>query len=58
MRYPMQAKPVMRRSMTASLLTTGVRQSDCCGSGQCCVGACIPFLNTCAGVCVPNVGQC
>ena len=58
MRTPNLARPVRRMSASASLPSHGVRQSDCCGSGKCCVGACIPFLNKCAGVCVPNIGQC
>ena len=57
MKSPIQSKPVERNSITAQQ-KNGVTQSDCCGSGKCCVGGCIPFLNTCAGVCVPNIGQC
>lgn len=59
MRMPVQAKPVDRQAgFTRRNEEKGLTQSDCCGSGQCCVGACIPILNKCAGVCVPNIGQC
>ena len=57
MKSPVQARPVERRSLSARGASKGVTQSDCCGSGKCCVGACLPFVG-CAGVCVPNIGQC
>ena len=56
MKSPIQSKPVERNSIAAQQ-KNGVTQSDCCGSGKCCVGACLPFVG-CAGVCVPNIGQC
>ncbi|MBO0902095.1 hypothetical protein [Jiella sonneratiae] len=58
MRTPNLARPVERRPAGMARSASGVGQSDCCGSGQCCVGACIPFVNKCAGICVPNIGQC
>lgn len=58
MKSPIQARPIARRSTAAILQSSGVHQSDCCGAGKCCVGACIPILNECAGICVPNIGQC
>jgi hypothetical protein len=58
MKSPIQAKPVERALHCAERTDRGLTQSDCCGAGKCCVGGCIPFLNTCAGVCVPNIGQC
>jgi hypothetical protein len=56
MKSPIQSKPVERNSIIAQQ-KNGVTQSDCCGSGKCCVGACLPWVG-CAGVCVPNIGQC
>jgi hypothetical protein len=56
---PKQAMPAIRTDKPqAPEKPQGVSPSDCCGSGKCCVGACIPFINQCAGVCVPNIGQC
>lgn|GEM_PF-6293158 len=57
MRLPIQAKPLLRRNVRA-VSEAGASQSDCCGPGRCCLGACIPFTGQCAGVCVPNIGQC
>ncbi len=63
MRMPRQEKSVNRQmSATVRDATTispnkGIRPSDCCGDGKCCVGACLPFVG-CAGLCVPNIGQC
>lgn len=57
MKSPVQAKPVERYAKSTQHTTKGVTQSDCsCGSGGCCVGACV--FGYCAGVCVPNLGQC
>jgi hypothetical protein len=59
MKMPVQAKPVDRQASFARRNEdSGLTQSDCCGSGKCCVGACLPFGLGCAGVCVPNIGQC
>lgn len=57
MRSPIQAKPVERALKTAERSDRGLTQSDCCGAGKCCVGACVPFVG-CVGACVPNIGQC
>lgn len=60
MKSPNQARPVERLSAFPPQGNSGnnrVVQSDCCGAGKCCVGACVPFVG-CAGVCVPNIGQC
>ena len=56
MKSPVQAKPVERNAKSAQHATKGVTQSDCCGSGKCCVGACV--FGTCLGACIPNIGQC
>lgn len=57
MKSPVQSKPVERNAVLAEQKNNGVTQSDCCGTGKCCVGACLPWVG-CAGVCVPNIGQC
>ncbi|WP_293380988.1 hypothetical protein [Phenylobacterium sp.] len=58
MKLPSQARPVARNlAPSAAVNQPGVGPSDCCGSGKCCVGACLPFIG-CAGACVPNIGQC
>ena len=56
MRFPSQTKPVTRAATGSRDASAAVTLSDCCGAGQCCVGAC--FFGKCAGVCVPNIGQC
>jgi len=56
MKSPVQAKPVDRSLKSAQRSDNGLTQSDCCGAGKCCVGACV--FGYCAGVCVPNLGQC
>lgn len=56
MKLPSQTNPVARFATVGRDASAGVRLSDCCGAGQCCVGAC--FFGKCAGVCVPNLGQC
>jgi hypothetical protein len=58
MRMPTQAKPADRKVRRSGVVENGLTQSDCCGDGKCCIGACIPILGKCAGVCVPNIGQC
>lgn len=58
MRMPLQSRPADRKARMSAVSENGLTQSDCCGPGQCCVGACIPFVGKCAGVCVPNIGQC
>jgi len=55
MKSPIQAKPV-ERGLTSAQQKNGLKQSDCCGSGKCCVGACL--FGSCLGYCVPNIGQC
>jgi hypothetical protein len=57
MRNPLQSKPVDRHTFAGAIALT-LTQSDCCGPGKCCAGACIPFVKKCAGICVPNIGQC
>lgn len=54
MRLPIQAKPVARGQIGGQ--PGSVRQSDCCGGGQCCLGTCL--FGKCIGACVPNIGQC
>jgi hypothetical protein len=56
MKFPIQAKPVARQMNKGRDETSGIVPSDCCGAGQCCIGACL--FGRCAGVCVPNIGQC
>lgn len=56
MKFPMQAKPVARNSSPTRDETSRIAASDCCGAGQCCIGACL--FGHCAGACVPNIGQC
>jgi hypothetical protein len=57
MKLPNQTTPVVRTLSLTGAMLQGVMPSDCCGSGKCCVGACLPFVG-CAGICVPNIGQC
>lgn len=56
MKFPSQAKPVARFASRADAGAGGIRPSDCCGPGKCCIGACL--FGSCAGYCVPNIGQC
>ena len=56
MKFPNQSRPVARQASAGKDATAGVLPSDCCGAGQCCVGACL--FGKCLGVCVPNLGQC
>ena len=56
MKFPTQARPVARQFNKARDNSAAITPSDCCGSGQCCLGACL--FGTCVGVCVPNIGQC
>lgn len=56
MRTPNLARPIQRMAVIALQSADGVRQSDCCGGGQCCLGTCL--FGKCIGVCVPNIGQC